>query len=104
MLLGVDFYLDAPKEVLIVTPNAVKQADPLLAELRSRFLPNRVLSVVSEGTMLDAHEKRIPILELKVARDTHATAYVCERGVCELPTTEPRVFGQQIGKVATLPK
>src|SRR5713101_4935521 len=46
MLLAVDFQLDVPKEIVIVTARSRAEAEPLLAELRATFLPNRVLSVV----------------------------------------------------------
>jgi len=34
----------------------------------------------------------------KTARRGQATAYVCERGACELPTTDPEVFAAQLQK------
>ena len=104
MLLAVDFYLDAPKEVIIVAPDAPAQAAPLLRELRGQYLPNRVLSVVSEGDMQVSHARVIPLLDQKVARRGAATAYVCERRVCQFPTTEPAVFAEQLRKVQKLPR
>jgi hypothetical protein len=102
MLLAVDFYLDAPKEIVVVTPGSVEQAAPFLVELGKRFVPNRVLSVVTQGPMLEAQAALVPLLAGKVARSSKPTAYVCTRGVCDLPTTDPRVFGQQLGKVKRL--
>jgi len=99
MLLAVDFQLDVPKEIVIVTPRSRAEAEPLLAGLRATFLPNRVLSVVAEGRDLAAEAKVVPLVEGKVARKGQATAYVCERQVCELPTTDPGVFLRQIRKV-----
>ena len=32
----------------------------------------------------------------KVARKGKPTAYVCERGICQLPTTDVDVFGRQV--------
>ncbi len=102
MLLAVDFYLDTPKEVVIVTPGSRANADILLAQLRSTFLPNRILAVAGEGQDLNAQAKLVPLLENKIAQKGKPTAYVCERGVCELPTTAPDVFARQLRKVRKL--
>jgi uncharacterized protein YyaL (SSP411 family) len=102
MLLASDFHFDTPKEVVIVTPASRADAEPLLGKLRSTFLPNRVLAVVAEGRDLAAQSELVPILEGKVARGGRATAYVCERRICDLPTSDPEVFEKQIRNVAPL--
>jgi uncharacterized protein YyaL (SSP411 family) len=96
MLLAVDFHTDSPKEVVIVTRGQTKQAEPFLDRLRGVFLPNRVVSVAAEGKHLESLSEIVPLLKGKVARDGEATAYVCKRGVCDLPTTDPDVFEKQI--------
>ncbi len=97
MLLAVDFFLDTPKEIIIVTPQGTKdKARPFLTELRNQFLPNRMLVVVSEGLEMEAHAGIIPLVQSKIAQNGKATAYVCEEGVCKLPTTDSKVFAQQI--------
>jgi hypothetical protein len=102
MLLASDFRLDTPKEVVIVAHVSRKEAEPLLAKLRATFLPNRVLTVATEGEDLAAQSQLVPLLKGKVSRKGQATAYVCERGVCRLPTTDPDVFAQQLRKVEPL--
>ncbi len=102
-LLAVDYYLDTPKEIVIVTPTSRQDAEPLLARLRATFLPNRILTVVVDGEDLAAQTKLIPLLEGKFARDGQATAYVCENRVCDLPTTDPDIFARQIATVRPLP-
>jgi len=104
MLLAVDFYLDAPKQILIVAPRGKKEkAAPLLSEFRSRFVPNRILSVVSEGGEQEKTARIIPILDGKEAAEGKATAYVCENRVCKLPTGDRAVFARQLRTVKTLP-
>jgi hypothetical protein len=103
MLLAVDFHLDTPKEIIIVTPPGSDGAQPLLAELRRAFVPNRVLLMVSEGEPLAALSRIVPLVEGKRARDGEATAYVCERRVCDLPTTHPGIFAKQIRTVRASP-
>ncbi len=99
MLLALDFYLDSPLEIVIVTPTSRQEAEPLLAELRAAFVPNRVLAVVVEGDDLKSQAKLIPLVEGKITQGKKPMAYVCEAGVCELPTSDPRVFARQIRKV-----
>ncbi len=101
MLLALDFHLDTPKEVIIVTPESRGQAEPFLVQLRQTFLPNRILAVVSEPE-LSGHAKLLPLIEGKRAIKGKPTAYVCEKRVCELPTSDPEVFARQIGKVSPL--
>jgi uncharacterized protein YyaL (SSP411 family) len=102
MLLAMDFHLCTPKEVVIIATGSRASAEPLLAEFRSTFLPNRILAVVPEGDELADQARVIPLVEHKVAQKGKATAYVCERGVCELPTTAPDVFARQLKKVEKL--
>ena len=45
----------------------------------------------------------MPWLEGKRSMQGKPTAYVCERGRCELPTSVPKVFSRQIAKRAPYP-
>jgi len=96
MLLAVDFYLDTPKQIILVGQGV----EPFLGRLRRTFLPNRVLAVVSSA---GGPAELSPLIEGKIALKGKATAYVCERQVCQLPTTDPEVFAKQIRKVQPLP-
>ena len=40
----------------------------------------------------------VPLVASKRARQGKATAYVCEKGTCELPTTDPDIFSAQLRK------
>ena len=98
MLASVDFTQDTSKEIIIIKPNRETTAEPLLAKLRTSFVPNRVLSVVAEGQDLQQQQTLIPLLEFKTALKGKVTADVCERQVCLLPTSDPEVFAKQIGQ------
>ncbi|MEE8129764.1 MAG: hypothetical protein V3T48_05725, partial [Vicinamibacterales bacterium] len=102
MLLAVDYQLDTPKEIVLVVSDGRDDAAPFLAELRARFLPNRILTIVAEGEELERHARVVPLLDGKTARDGRATAYVCENRICDLPTTDPAVFATQIATVHPL--
>jgi hypothetical protein len=102
LLLAVDFHLDVPKEVIIVTPTSRAEAEPFLAQLRVSYLPNRILAIATEGEDLASQAKLVALLQYKVAQGRKATAYVCEEGVCKLPTTNPSEFARQIREVRPL--
>jgi len=103
MLLSLDFYLDSPKTIVIVSPEGNDdEAEPFLREFRKQFLPNRTLIVAGAGKELDAHAKIVPVAGGKLAIGGKATAYVCEKGYCSLPAKDPMLFAQQIEEVAKL--
>lgn len=102
LLLAADYHLDTPKEIVIVAPKSRAEAEPFLAQLRTTFLPNRILTVVAEGEDLAAQAQLVPLVESKIAQGGKVTAYVCERRVCALPTTDPTVFAGQISQVRPL--
>jgi len=95
LLLAIDWRAGTPTEILIVTPKGRGQAEPLLAELRQVFLPNSVLIVAGEAELPELRSLT-PLVRGKRAIEGRATAYVCEQGRCELPTSEPAVFRAQL--------
>jgi uncharacterized protein YyaL (SSP411 family) len=103
MLAALDFTLDKPKEIVIVKPSSAASAELLLAKLRTAFVPNRILTIVSQGEELKRQQQVIPLLQEKIAIDGKVTAFVCERHICTLPTSDPEIFVQQITKVDPLP-
>ncbi len=95
MLLALDWLTVSPKEIVIVTPGPRAQAEPFLARLRGRFLPDQVLVVVPAAEVA-AQSKLVPLLEGRVAQHGKVTAYVCKRRVCGLPATDPDAFAAQL--------
>ena len=101
-LLALDFRTDAAREVVIVWPNEAgpTSAAPLLSVLRRTFLPNRALAGSAEGDALAALATLAPIVEGKRALRGRSTAYVCERGHCQLPTSDPAVLRRQLARLS----
>jgi uncharacterized protein YyaL (SSP411 family) len=99
-LLAVDWSTDRPREVAIVLPRGARPEDaaPWLAVLRGRFVPNLVRAVVAEDDV-DALAKVAPFVEGKEATGGKVTAYVCERGACQLPTHDAAAFGAQLSDI-----
>jgi uncharacterized protein len=81
MLLAVDFLLSPPREVVLVRPAGGSDAQ-LLDALRCRLAPSQVLVRHEEGTA-----PATPLAQDRPAQQGRATAYVCERGACQLPVT-----------------
>ncbi len=99
LLVALDFYHDTVREIVIVTAARRAESRPFLDELASNYLPNRVLTVL-DGDAVAAHARLIPLVAGKRVLGGRATAYVCERGVCQLPTGDPSEFARQL--VATV--
>jgi uncharacterized protein YyaL (SSP411 family) len=103
MLLALDFWTDTPREVVIVWPEGEAAPRELLDVLNKGFFPTKVVTGGPEGAGLQELLKVAPMVEGKVALGGKATAYVCEQGRCEMPTSDPGVFGAQLlGKVKPL--
>lgn len=100
MLLALDFRLDKPKEVVIITPSGKRSdAEMFLGEFRKQYLPNRILVVSEEGGELTKQAEMVPVIKSKLAQNGKTTAYVCEKSFCRLPTDDPSIFSRQIGTV-----
>ncbi len=102
MLQGLDRYLDTQREIVVVEA-AEGSGWTLVDALRGRFIPNRVLSVVS-ASEVERGSEVIALLEGKAVLGGRATAYVCERGRCELPTSERAVLLRQLTPVRPYPE
>ena len=86
-LSALDFYVSTPKEIAFTGP----LDDALLEAVNTRFLPNRVMAANTDGA-----SNGIALLADKPVTDA-ATAYVCERFVCQAPTSDPDELSRQLG-------
>lgn len=97
MLLALDFLLDQPPQIVIVTPQGNQQAaHGFLEKFRSHYLPNRMLAVISEGEELERASAVVPLLREMKAEKDRAVAYLCEERTCRLSTSDPEEFGRQL--------
>ncbi len=97
LLVALDHYYDTPLEVAVVAPLSRREAGPLAARLRGTFVPNKAFVVLTASEAAE-QQARVPWLEGKQAIGGKSTAYVCERGRCDLPTPNPSVFQKQIDR------
>ncbi|MDH3214019.1 MAG: hypothetical protein OEM05_16190 [Myxococcales bacterium] len=84
---------------MVVGPTSGGAPPAMLAPLRSAFVPNRVVSVVTPGRRPGGPRELVPLVAGKRARQGQATAYVCENRVCDFPTSDPAVIARQIRSV-----
>jgi hypothetical protein len=95
-LLAVDFLAGPIHEVVLALP-ADRPTRALEDVLRTSFCPRHVLLAGQPGSPnWQALERNLPLLAGKLAQDGRATAYVCQQGRCDLPTTDPARLAQQI--------
>jgi uncharacterized protein YyaL (SSP411 family) len=96
LLCALDFYLVTPQELAIVWPEGDVGAHgraPLRDVIRGAYLPHLVIVGAAEGEGADL----TPLLQDKPAADGKATAYLCERYICQAPTRDPEELRQQLG-------
>ncbi|MBW2609816.1 MAG: thioredoxin domain-containing protein [Deltaproteobacteria bacterium] len=99
MLLALDFFMDRPREIIIVTPEGEEEkAGPFLKELIRHFIPNRILIVTSEGKSIEELSGIVPLVKDRIAMGGKTTVYVCEKGTCKLPVNDPGEFASQISQ------
>ncbi|HEU5003715.1 MAG TPA: thioredoxin domain-containing protein [Actinomycetota bacterium] len=85
---ALDYHLAGPREIVLVGPDAT----PLRRVVEARFIPNRVLVGRAPGEPGIAS----PLLAGRPEPAEGAIAYVCERGACRRPTSDPDELARQL--------
>jgi uncharacterized protein YyaL (SSP411 family) len=96
MIGALDHYHQTTRQVIIVRAKGDTNAKTLMNVLRLQYLPNRMVAVTTEGPALASLAKTIPYVDKKTAIGGRTTAYVCERGICQKPTSDPKEFAKQL--------
>jgi uncharacterized protein YyaL (SSP411 family) len=84
-----DFSLAKPRQIVIAGAPGAEDTHALLQLVWQRYIPNRVLLLAdgAEGQKQLAHW--VPSLASVARKQGHATAYICENYICNLPTADP---------------
>ncbi|HTP09625.1 MAG TPA: thioredoxin domain-containing protein, partial [Anaerolineae bacterium] len=90
-LSALDFALSNPKEIAIVGDPQSGKAQALLEVIRSGYRPHQVVALGPPDRL-----SAIPLLLDRPVIDDCATAYVCVRFTCQLPTTNPQTLAEQL--------
>ena len=94
LLAALEFHLARSQELAIVAPSG-DSSDALLSPIRLLYAPNLLLVGAPEGTGAEV----TPLLQDRTTRDGQPTAYVCERFVCQAPTTDPAELLAQLRRL-----
>jgi len=92
---ALDFALGPSYEIALVDGQHGEGTDRMLKALRSRFLPNKVVIMVSGEEVHEIAEFTRNLLQL----NGKATAYVCIGHSCEMPTNDPEKMLWAIGNI-----
>jgi uncharacterized protein YyaL (SSP411 family) len=84
LLCALDFYLEKPKEVVIVGEREDRRVEELLTKIHSVYQPNMTLQLARPNESL---EKLSPLLQGKSQVGGNPTAYVCHNSTCSAPAT-----------------
>lgn len=82
LLQAVDFATDKSKELAFIGNIKDPEIASVLNELRSSFLPNKVVSLGVEGSL------QPELLKDRKKLDGKSAIYVCEKGTCLLPVSQ----------------
>ncbi len=86
MLCALDFATAEPQEIVVTGTKASRR--PLLAGLRTRFLPDAVIVPFNpDAGTAEGMVKAVPLLEGKGLVGGLPAAYICSGGVCRKPVT-----------------
>jgi uncharacterized protein YyaL (SSP411 family) len=98
MMVGVDFGVGPSYEIVIVGQPESSDTQAMLKALREKFIPNKVILLRPAGkdsvslAQLAEFTKEMNPLEGK------ATAYICLKGACQFPTTDPKKMLEHLKK------
>ncbi|MCE2488010.1 MAG: thioredoxin domain-containing protein, partial [Desulfurellaceae bacterium] len=86
-LLGaLDFYLQRPKQIVLVGDASAPETRQLLARINGLYLPNKTVVCLDPQSLADG--KGPAALAGKVQVDGQLTAYVCHNFTCSPPATD----------------
>ncbi len=87
-LIALDGWLGPSQEIVIAGDPDVSQTQAMIRLVRERFVPRAVVALhPAKGPAKQAIEQLIPFIAAQEPLKGQPTAYVCERGVCQLPVT-----------------
>ena len=96
MLAAADFLARPPRQIVIAGRRGAEDTRALLRAIHARFAPDKVLLLADGGEGQRELAKRLPFLEGAAMQQGRATAYLCEHGACQLPTTDPAELGDRL--------
>jgi uncharacterized protein YyaL (SSP411 family) len=88
------FHLAPPREVALIGDPGSRDMHALLKVVFDTYRPHQVIAVAAPAQETAAES--IPLLAGRSQRDGRATAYVCQRFVCQTPVSDPASLAAQL--------
>ena len=95
LLCELEFLLSTPREIAVVGEKNADDTKIILQEIHSRFLPNKILALLSPTDSQSSADVLMPLTAGKAQIGGKATVYVCENYACQTPTAD-------VGELGTL--
>lgn len=89
MLCALDYYLDEPKQIVVVMGPDENQNQAMLAPIRKTFVPNKALLILGYEKVVSNQPESAAFAKDKSLVENAATAYVCQGQTCHAPTHSP---------------
>ncbi len=87
-LLALDHYHSRVNAIILVLPDKTDmKSDSFFNELKKWYLPHKVLTVIAHSQVKD-QQKILQPIKRKTAIGGKTTAYICEKGSCQLPASD----------------
>ncbi len=96
MLGAFDYLAEPPRQIVVVGPRERDDTRALLAAVHRHFVPNKVVLLADGDDGLHALAEAHPYLAHAAMLEGKATAYLCEGGACQLPTTDPAELARRL--------
>jgi len=97
LLSALSSYLSVPLQVILVQGEDSKEAGAMASTLRKSYLPDAFV-VLGDPAQIESLAAVAPSVAGKGALSGKTTAYVCERGRCELPAKDAATLRSQLAK------
>jgi uncharacterized protein YyaL (SSP411 family) len=91
MMSALDFSLAKHRQIVIAGLPGAEDTRALLRLVWERYLPNRVLLLADGAAGQKQLAHWVPSLATVTRKQGHATAYICENYICNLPTADPQM-------------
>jgi len=88
MMSALDFSVAKHMQIVIAGLPGAQDTRALLRLVWERYLPNRVLLLADGAAGQKQLAHWVPSLATVTRKQGHATAYICENYICNLPTTD----------------
>ena len=93
-LCALDFYLSAPKEIVIVGARDNALTQELSKVIYTRWLPNKVVAAFDSNDPDSA--KELPLFENRKMVNGRPTVFVCQNNICQSPITEAKELEKRL--------